>query len=361
MLYRLLSCVALAASAVAGQPRDISVELEAVRAKWELPACASAVVKGGTIVAIGASGVRRADSDVRVTIDDIWHTGSCTKSMTAAVIGALVDEGKLRWETPVPEALPGLPAHEDWQRVTVWHVVTQTSGLSAGSMRDWRAAGQVPGSTPREQRENFARRILAQAPARPPGKSEYSNSGYGLLGAIIERATGRSYEEALHACIFQPLGLKTAGFGAPATPGKLDQPWGHRRDGKRLVPVEPLPENQFPLTLAPAGSVRMSLRDFARYASWLSTGEPRLVKPETFARLRTPPPGGNYAGGLWTSVLPGIGGDAVCHTGHMGGLFAVFYANREVACVSVFNVAGGGWEWLGDEVVAAALKAAAEQ
>jgi hypothetical protein len=91
----------------------------------------------------------------------------------------------------------------------------------------------------------------------------------------------------------------------------------------------------------------MSLTDFVCYAAWISSGEPRLVKPETFAQLQTPPEGSSYAGGLLKSVLPGIGGEAVCHTGHMGGFFAVFYADKHRACVGVFNTEGGdgsGWE-----------------
>ena len=63
------------------------------------------------------------------------------------------------------------------------------------------------------------------------------------------------------------------------------------------------------------------------------------------------------AGGS-TSILAGIGGEAVCHTGHLGGFFAVFYAGHTKACVSVFNTEGGGSEWLGDEISAVALKAA---
>ena len=57
-------------------------------------------------------------------------------------------------------------------------------------------------------------------------------------------------------------------------------------------------------------------------------------------------------------AMPGIGGKAVCHCGHMGGFFGVFHASRERACVSVFNTEGGGWEWLGDEIAAVALRAA---
>ncbi len=358
-LRSLLPIFALAASSFAAEPRDISAELEPLRAKYKLPACASAVVENGAITAIGATGLRRADRDVRVTLGDIWHIGSCTKSMTAALVGILVDAGKLRWDMPITETLPGVPCDPGWRKVTLWHLVTQRSGIAPMSRGEWRTLDAGKG-TPREQRATFARMLLAHAPAKPPGKFEYSNSGYGLLGAIIECAADMGYEDFLRAKIFTPLGLKTAGFGAPARPGKLDQPWGHYRDGERLMPAEPSPQNQFPPALAPGACVHMSLGDFARYAAWISSGEPRLVTPATFKYLQTPPDDSAYAGGLWTTKLPGIGGAAVCHCGHMGGFFGVFHAGPNVACVSVFNTEGGGWEWLGDEITAVALNAAAK-
>jgi len=359
VLRRTLSFFILAASTFAAEPRDISADLDAVRAKYKLPACASAVISDGRITAIGATGLRRADRDVRVTTADIWHIGSCTKSMTAVLIGVLVDAGKLRWDMPVPDALPGVPCDPGWSKVTIEHLLTQRSGIAPMSRGEWRTLDAGTG-TPREQRANFARMVLSRAPAQPSGKFAYSNSGYGLLGAIVELAAGKNYEDLLRTNIFAPLHLATAGFGAPATPGKLDQPWGHFRDGDRLSPAPPSPDNQFPPALAPAACVHMSLADFARYAWWLSIGEPRLVTPGTFAHLQTPPADSAYAGGLWETELPGIGGKAVCHCGHMGGFFAVFHAGRDRACVTVFNTEGGGWEWLGDELAATALRAAAK-
>jgi CubicO group peptidase (beta-lactamase class C family) len=293
-----------------------------------------------------------------VTTADHWHIASCTKSMTATLTGILVDAGKLRWEMSIAEALPGFPCHARWRNVTLWHLVTQRSGMGPFTRRDWLALAPSDSSL-REQRVTLATSLLARSPAEPPGRFAYSNAGYGLLGAILEHATGEDYEDLLRKHIFAPLDLKTAGFGAPATPLGSDQPWGHRRGEKEtLIPVDPAPTGgQFPPVLSPAGSVHMSLADFARYAWWLSTGEPRLVKAETFTKLHTPPEGSTYAGGMWSTFLPGIGGEAVCHTGHQAGFFAVFHAGRDRACVSVFNMEGGGWEWLGDEISAAALKA----
>src|SRR3954470_718970 len=137
MLFRLLVLLAFTLSASGAEPRDISKELEVVRAEYKLPACASAVVKNGQIVAIGATGLRKADEDVRVTIADSWHLGSCTKSLTAVLVGVLVDAGKLRWEMPISEAFAGVPCHAAWGKVTVWDVVTQRGGLGNSPRIVW--------------------------------------------------------------------------------------------------------------------------------------------------------------------------------------------------------------------------------
>lgn len=335
------------------EPRDLSEKVENLRGKYNLPACAAAIVQKGKITAIGASGLRRTDRDVQVTIEDIWSIGSCTKSMTATVVGMLVDSGKVAWETRVPAALPRFACNRGWREVTVWDLVTHRSGLGQVWFPENNPvfAPLLPG----EQREAFVRSLVSQPLPGPPGKSAYSNAGYTILGEVIERLSGENYEKMLRECIFKPLNLESAGFGAPAGVDRPNQPYGHRRKDDRLLPVEPSAQSISPL-LAPAASVHMSLTDFARYAAWLGTNSPPLLKPETFARLHTPPEGDKYAGGIWKTEMPGIGGEAFCHTGTIGGFFAVMYINHDCACVAVMNVEGFGWEWLGDEIVAAAME-----
>jgi CubicO group peptidase (beta-lactamase class C family) len=212
----LLPLFVLSASVLAAEPRDISAGLEPVRAKYHLPACAAAVV----------------------------------------------EKGKLRWEMPLSEVLPGATCDPGWQKVTLWDLVTQRSGLPGFSRKDWAALqSDATALSTQEQRAKFARALLAQPPAEPPGRFAYSNSGYGLLGAILEQATGLTYEELLRKYIFTPLDLKTGGFGPPATPGKVDQPWGHRRaEGDRFTPVDPTMGSPFLGVLAPAGCVHLRSR-----------------------------------------------------------------------------------------------------
>src|SRR3954447_26075620 len=94
-----LGTLACQSSARGGE--DITPLLEKIRATREIPALAAAAIKDGEIVAVGATGLRHLGGKTSVTVDDLWHIGSCTKSMTSSVAAMLVEKGKLRWEQTV--------------------------------------------------------------------------------------------------------------------------------------------------------------------------------------------------------------------------------------------------------------------
>src|ERR1700749_1008192 len=82
--------------------------LEVIRKKYDLPALALVVVKDGKICERDAVGVRKFGDTVPVTTNDVFHIGSCTKSMTATLAAILIEEGKLRWDTTIAEVFPEL-------------------------------------------------------------------------------------------------------------------------------------------------------------------------------------------------------------------------------------------------------------
>jgi CubicO group peptidase (beta-lactamase class C family) len=118
---------------------------------------------------------------------------------------------------------------------------------------------------------------------------------------MLEKITGRGYEDLLQELLFKPLGITSAGFGPPGTAGSVDQPWGHgaRRllymplPGDTNVPIDPGSAGaDFPLAGAPAGLVHLSITDWAKFVAWQLRGDPanprrdaRLLRPDTFARL----------------------------------------------------------------------------
>jgi hypothetical protein len=210
----------------------ISQLLENIREKHNLPAVAAAVVVDGKIVVTSAVGFRKNGGAEKVTVDDKFHLGSVTKSMTATVAAMLVEQGKISWTTTIGEAFPELrnEIHPDYLRVTLEQLLSHRSGAPGDAPGDlWRKAWAANG-TAAEQRLTFIKGILARKPEAKPGtKFIYSNQGYTIAGVMLEKATGKTWEDLLRSMLFEPLGMTTAGFGAPASVGKVDQPWGHTK------------------------------------------------------------------------------------------------------------------------------------
>ena len=285
----------------------------------------------GEIVARGASGTRRADSEEPVTLDDIWHLGSCTKSMTASVCAMLVEEGKLRWNSTLAEVFPDLlnTMNPAWMNVRLEQLLVHRAGAPHEPPADlWKIARERHG-TPTEQRWEFVKGLLARPPDRPPGTHwTYSDSGYAVAGAMMERITGKPWEYLLRDRLFIPLGMDSAGFGEPASLGKTDQPWGHRGDEAPFRPVPPGPAADNPPAIGPAGTVHASISDFARYAAWHVAGardDGWLLTPESFHKLHTPPEGQSYAMGWAVTKRRWAGGITLMHPGENEMFYAVMW------------------------------------
>ncbi len=134
----LLAAVPFAASAsgqgaAAGALTNIDATLETIRAKHSLPALGAVVVRGDQTVALGAVGVRRTDRPGKVTVDDRWHLGSCTKSMTAVVIARLVEQGRLSLNTTLIQGFPEFSGlmKPPYRTVTLAMLLNHRAGLPA--------------------------------------------------------------------------------------------------------------------------------------------------------------------------------------------------------------------------------------
>ena len=89
------------------------------------------------------------------------------------------------------------------------------------------------------KRMELAKGILSKPPAYTPGSEQlYSNAGFSIAGAMIERIMDQSYEKLMHDLLFKPLGMDSAGFRAPADNGKVDQPYGHTKRFFQVIPVD---------------------------------------------------------------------------------------------------------------------------
>ena len=332
--------------------------MEAIRKKYDLPALALVVVKDGRICERDALGVRKFGDTTPITANDVFHIGSCTKSMTATLAAMFIEEGKLRWDTTIAEVFPELKGKMDkqYEAVTVEQLLEHRGGVPHTPPPEaWSQAWQEKG-TPVEQRRVFIEAVLALPPEAAPGtKMIYSNQGYAIVGAMLEKITGRDYETLITEKLFKPLHMDSAGFGPPGTAGKVDQPWGHVKELGMTVSVQ----KDNPPAISPAGRVHCSLDDFARYVMFhLQPGTNGLLKAETVVRLHSLPkgvkidsPADSYACG-WVVLQRGwAGGTALMHNGSNNMWYIVMWLapEKNLAVIAATNIAGADAEKACDE------------
>ena len=292
----LVATVMCCAAGSAGAQTSLNAMLEPFLARYQLPALAAAVVKDGNVVAVGAVGTRKAGARIPVTLNDRFHLGSDTKVMTALLAAMFVEAGKLRWDSTVAEVFPELAETMDQglRHVMLEQLLSHTSGIPSDNdvFGDLIEKSLVQDGNLDELRYWLMQQWGPQPLASEPGTTfAYANMNYVIVGAMIERVSGKTWDELITERIFVPLGLRSAGLGPQATLGKIDAPLGHLMIGEKTKAFLAGPSGDNPLIIGPAGIAHMSVLDFARWAGW-NAGEgkrgPKLVRPETLKKLHTP-------------------------------------------------------------------------
>ena len=295
---------------------DVAQYLTGPVERGESPGLFAAVIDEEGVRAVGAAGVRKQGSPEQVTVNDLTHVGSNTKAMTSTMLAALVEDGVFPhdWETTIADVFPELleEIHAGYHAVDLFQLVRMTGGIPRNAT-DWGAHQDQPDIV--ERRYAILRDNLTEAPAGPVGEFLYSNLGYMIAGAMAETLTGESWEVLMAKHLFAPLGITTAGFGPPGTPGAVDQPWGHYWSALGiLTPV------QFdnPEAVGPAGTVHISIEDWAKFVGlWFPSQTPAILDRTSLDEL-TDPDSGDYAAGWNVAQREWADGIALWHDGSNG-------------------------------------------
>src|SRR6478735_11075090 len=165
------------------------------------------VAQDGKVLLDKGYGFANLEWEIPNTPTTKFRLGSITKQFTAASILLLEERGKLKIEDPVKKYMPDAPAA--WDKVTIFHLLTHTSGIpSFTGFPDYpRREGDT--MTPQQLGDWFRDKPLE---FEPGAKWNYSNSGYILLGYLIEKISGQSYSDFVQQNIFTPLGMKDSGY-----------------------------------------------------------------------------------------------------------------------------------------------------
>lgn len=254
-------------------------------ARHEVPGGAVAVVSGDEVLLARGFGLRDREAGVPASEDTIFGVASLSKSFTALTILSLAAEGILDLDDPVTRWLPDFhyPGLGSDQPVRLRHMLSHTTGIpplraldfgihpsqlgdpaEVHNRRSYQGAPQVA-----SYQDLLAYLRRGEGPLiAPPGQVvSYSNDAYGLLGAVIEEAAGRPFDEAVRERVFRPLGMDGAGFDVAQAraSGRLTQLYTRTPEGAVIAS----PQWEEAPAHAATGFMKASVRDLARSLSTL--------------------------------------------------------------------------------------------
>ena len=305
--------------------RTLLARTARVQREGRAPSLVAGVVRDGALAwSAGRGEVPEPHTDVQ------YRLGSISKTITAVVVMRLRDEGLVHLDDPLDRHLPGTP----FGNRTIGQLLSHLAGASAESPGGWWE--RTPGGSLAELPLGEDDVVLGAA-----RRFHYSNLGFGLLGELVARKRGTSWEEAVTAEVLAPLGMTrtTPRPAAPAAQGRAVHPWADV--------VLPEPEHHAGV-MAAAGQLWATLADLGRFAAFLLGDTADVLDPATLEEMTVPAgvdssaPGWS-AYGLGLQVLRVDGRTLVGHGGSMPGFLAGVFVDREeqTGAVSLANTTTG--------------------
>lgn len=249
---------------------------------WGAVGLAVAVVKDGKTIFAKGYGVRELGKPDPANENTLFSIGSTTKAMTAAALGMLVDEGKVRWDDPVTKHLPWFQLSDPYltREITVRDLLVHRAGLGNGDVLWYRT-------------DNSPAEVLRRARFIPMAYSIragfiYQNVMYAAAGAVVAAASGMPWERFVETRIFEPLGMSRTVSTLAGTAGKPNVASPHQKVAGEIRVIS----NAAVDPVAAAGSIWSSVSDMARWAAFMIdsgriSGRP-LLKAATWAELFKP-------------------------------------------------------------------------
>ncbi|WP_370948020.1 serine hydrolase [Amycolatopsis sp. cg5] len=230
--------------------------LTALARKHGVPGAALGIQRDGEPICL-STGVLNTATGVETTPDSVFQIGSISKVWTSTVAMQLVDEGLIELDAPIIDVLPELRLADPdvAKQVTLRHLLTHTSGIDGDVFTDTGRGDDCL--------EKFVEVLDDAAQMHPLGATfSYCNSGFVLMGRVIEKLTGQTWDQALRERIFTPLGLKRA-TTLPEEALMFRAAMGHVKaeDGPKPAPAWGLPRSA-----GPAGLITASVEDVLAFA-----------------------------------------------------------------------------------------------
>lgn len=256
-------------------PQSLTQQMDQLAASYykaNEPGATVIVTKEGKTIFRKAYGMSDMQAKRVMQPNDVMRLGSITKQFTAVAILMLVDEGKLALTDTVQSVFPDYP--DTGKKITIEHLLTHTSGIPSYTSKPGFSAMMDKDISVSDMVASFKNDALE---FEPGSAYNYSNSGYFLLGAIIEKISGDTYAKFVEKRLFLPLGMTHTAYEGYER-GQHSQAAGHASKADGFVASKVI---SMSLPYA-AGSLRSSVDDLAKWDAAISAG--KLLKPATWKR-----------------------------------------------------------------------------
>jgi len=287
------------------------------------------IAKGDTVVLDKGFGYANLEWQIPNTPETKFRLGSVTKQFTAASILLLEERGKLKTEDLVKKYIPDAPSA--WDRITIFHLLTHTSGIpSFTDSPDYREWEKKP-ATPEELVKRFRDKALD---FEPGSRFKYSNSGYVLLGYLVDKVSGEKYPQFVKDNVFTPLKMTESGYDVNSAVIP------HRASGYTKAPPNGEIQNTGYIDMTipySAGALYSTTRDLLKWEQGLYGG--KLLKTESLKKMTTPYKD-NYAFGLFITDVQGH--KKIAHGGGIEGFNTdlSYYPDDHLAVIALANLNG---------------------
>lgn len=320
--------------------------VEALMEEWHVPGLAVGAIQDGEVTILKGYGLRNMEEQQPVTPQTLLAIGSNSKSFTVVLMSQLVDEGQLDWDAPVRQYLPDFQLHDDYatENMRVKDLVTHVSGLP-------RHDGLWYGRSA-DREELFSKLRYLEPTTTFRGRWQYQNLMFMTAGLLVERITGRSWDDLIRERIFEPLEMTRSNTSTNDMPGSGDfsYPYVYTDEGLQRVPFRNIDN------VGPAGSINSSVEEMLHYVQmhiglgeWngeriLSEDNAKLMQsPQSVATGEMPDPEvGPSTYGLALSISSYRGHKWVQHGGGIDGFISQmgWLPNEEIGVVVLSNMSG---------------------
>lgn len=289
---------AVAVALLVGSCTPISAEADKIddyvsaqMRQLHIPGLSLAIVRDGRITKAQGYGFANLELKSRATEETVYEIGSNTKQFTAAAIMMLVEDGKVHIEDPITKYFPEAP--ETWRRITIRHLLSHTSGIQNHvAVPHWLDVFRTDLAFKTTPSRDELLKMFFRLPLefRPGETWAYDNTGYYLLGIVIEKASGKSYWQFLDERIFKSLGMNATRSSDPqpiVSNRASGYEWRHDHFENRPILL--------PAIAFSAGSLLSTVEDMSKWDAALSSE--KLLKKSSLDQM-------------WTAAVTNDGADA---------------------------------------------------